>query len=408
MCATSPAFSHPSFFPLDPFHLFYENCMVHIWDLWVTHSSDDEQIHMDAEMASQLGEEIERAITTLPPTFSGPIRNPYKKCHSQYKIYEWMALLHWYIIPMAWELGFDRDVLRNFSQFVNIIEVAMSHSPKSDHDLVSLYNLVKSFLQGFEELYVQNDPVKVSRCRLCIWQLIHVPTHIAWNGSIRFGSQATVEWAIGEIGHKVRSKKAPFANIATLLFERANNKALTLYYPFLRISQKEKKTKANLYQSLPVKKGELEGPSEYYDHLAAICDYLEVSLNMDICMQRWGKCMVPGGITLRSRVSEKTGQASRSSRYFEAEEEEELIFGEAIAFYFLPDYDYNLVVYNGLVNTFDVLGRWCGEWSEDCMVLKTSSITKLVGIWEYRSRVHVLRRHAGLDMLNVEEYGVGE
>ena len=112
ICAASPAFSHPSFFPLDPFHLFYENCMVHIWDLWVTHSSDDEMIHMDAEMASELGEEIEKAITTLPPSFSGPIRNPYKKRHSQYKVYEWMALLHWYIIPIASELGFDEHVLK--------------------------------------------------------------------------------------------------------------------------------------------------------------------------------------------------------------------------------------------------------------------------------------------------------
>ena len=86
------------------------------------------------------------------------------------------ALLHLYIIPMAWELEFDKDVPENFAQFV---EVAMSHSPKSDNDLFSLYTLVKSFLQGFERLCVQNDPEKVSRCRLCIWQLIHVPTHIA-------------------------------------------------------------------------------------------------------------------------------------------------------------------------------------------------------------------------------------
>jgi hypothetical protein len=114
MCAASPAFFHPSFFPLDPFHLFYENCMVHIWDLWVIHNSDDEQIHMHAEMASQLGEEIERAMAFLPPALSGLVRNPFKKRHSQYKNYEWMALLHWYIIPIAWELGFDRDVLENF------------------------------------------------------------------------------------------------------------------------------------------------------------------------------------------------------------------------------------------------------------------------------------------------------
>jgi hypothetical protein len=94
VCAASPAFAHPSFFPLDPFHLFYENCMVHIWDLWVSHSSDDEQIHMSTRMASQLGEEIEKAMATLPPSFSGIVRNPFKKCHSQYKAYEWRALLH--------------------------------------------------------------------------------------------------------------------------------------------------------------------------------------------------------------------------------------------------------------------------------------------------------------------------
>jgi hypothetical protein len=79
MCAASPAFLHPSFFPLDPFHLFYENCMVHIWDLWVSHSKDHEQIHMATEMASQLGEEIEKAMKTLPSSFCSPIRNPFKK-----------------------------------------------------------------------------------------------------------------------------------------------------------------------------------------------------------------------------------------------------------------------------------------------------------------------------------------
>jgi hypothetical protein len=59
-----------------------------------------------------------------------------------------MALLHWYIIPIAWELGFHEEVLENFVQFVNIIEVAMSHTPKSDDDLAALYTLIKSSLKG--------------------------------------------------------------------------------------------------------------------------------------------------------------------------------------------------------------------------------------------------------------------
>ena len=47
ICATSPAFLHPSFFPLVPFHLFYENCMPHFWDMWVKYSAINEQIHME-------------------------------------------------------------------------------------------------------------------------------------------------------------------------------------------------------------------------------------------------------------------------------------------------------------------------------------------------------------------------
>jgi hypothetical protein len=135
--------------------------MVHIWDLWVTISSNDEQIHMNADMATELGEEVESAMNTLPPTFSGPIRNPYKKCHSQYKVYEWMAMLHWYIIPIAWELKFDQEVLENFAKFVEIVEKAMSHTPKSNEDLAVLHIDAKSFLNGFDRLYVQNDPESV-------------------------------------------------------------------------------------------------------------------------------------------------------------------------------------------------------------------------------------------------------
>ena len=112
----------------------------------MTHSADDEKIHMNADMASTLGEWIENAVVTLSPSFSGPIWDTYKRCHNQYKVYEWMALLHWYIIPMAWKLGFDQDVLSNFAQFVKIIEVAISHSQKYTQDLALLYNQIKSFL----------------------------------------------------------------------------------------------------------------------------------------------------------------------------------------------------------------------------------------------------------------------
>ena len=51
---------------------------------------------------------------------------PITKHQSQYKVYEWMALLHWYILPIEMELGFDARVLENFSDFASAIEFSMT------------------------------------------------------------------------------------------------------------------------------------------------------------------------------------------------------------------------------------------------------------------------------------------
>ena len=42
------------------------------------------------------------------------------------------------------------------------------------------------------------------------------------------------------------------------------------------------------------------------------------------------------------------------------------------------------------------------------MMLETFHVTKLVGIWVREFRVHILRQHAGLDMLDIEEFGIEE
>jgi len=53
--------------------------------------------------------------------------------------------------------------------------------------------------------------------------------HIAWNGSIRLGSQATVERSIGEVGCRIQSKKAVFANLSNQIYKREMLKILLLY-----------------------------------------------------------------------------------------------------------------------------------------------------------------------------------
>ena len=131
LCAASLAFLHPTFFPLDPFHLFYENCMAFLWDLWMTLSLPSDPIHINANKARKLGQLVSEAMSTLPSVFCGLVQDPFLKCQSQYKIYEWMALLHWYIIPIGIELEFNTVVLDNFSHFVEAVEMAMTIKPRS-------------------------------------------------------------------------------------------------------------------------------------------------------------------------------------------------------------------------------------------------------------------------------------
>ena len=174
LCATSLAFSHPNFFPLDPFHLFYENCMAFIWDLW-TGSKPSDAFYIPEEKLKSLGENIPKAMSTLPASFCGPVRDIFLKRNSQYKIFEWMALLHWYIIPIGIELGFNSNTLQNFADFSEIITFSMTLKPRSEKELVDLHKLIVRFLLKYEKIYIGSNPENISRARLCIFQLIHIP-----------------------------------------------------------------------------------------------------------------------------------------------------------------------------------------------------------------------------------------
>ena len=50
-----------------------------------------------------------------------------------------MALLHWYIVPIAWELGLNLDVVKNFALFSNVVEYAMIAVPQDRCRFISAF-----------------------------------------------------------------------------------------------------------------------------------------------------------------------------------------------------------------------------------------------------------------------------
>ena len=420
LCATSLAFSHPNFFPLDPFHLFYENCMAFIWDLW-TESKPSDAFYIPEEKLKTLGDLIPKAMSTLPASFCGPVRDIFLKRNSQYKIYEWMALLHWYIIPIGVELGFNSNTLQNFAEFSEIITYAMTLKPRSESELMDLKKLIIKFLRGYEKIYVGSNPENISRARLCIFQLIHIPLHIKWNGNIRIGSQATVERSIGEMSHRIRSKKEVFANLNNQVYERELLKVLLLYYPTIGNSKTIQSKGICGVKHMRILKKELYTNETLKAHIQAIshflgCDIMEPSQYRDE-VARWGKVCLTDKL-IQSCLSDGTrfsNSAIRYSRWFEASVNSEetngapvIIFGEALAFYeLLQKNNELLVVYHPIINQMKVLGMWRGTLGQDICVLPVKYITNKIGIWKMShaadAHVWILQKHPGLEMLSKEE-----
>jgi hypothetical protein len=345
-------------------------------------------------------------MSTLPPSFCGAVRDPYLKRQSQYKAFEWMALTYWYIVPIGCELGFNSLILQNFASLAKIIETAMTISPRSLDDLTALHGEIKKFLIQFERLYVGQKTKNISRCRLCVFQLIHVPQHILWYGSVRLGSQATVERTIGEAGHKIRSKKAPFAHMANLFYEKQLVKLLLLHYPDLSLSSSTSKAvdKSPFFSRVAIRKKEKVAGQPFYKHLQSIFSLIRDLGQFDpmLKVQRFGKLHTPNGATISSRLSEenrKTG--TRSSRYFEAkgQSSHKPIFGEALAYYHIEDNNAKIVVYHPLTSATHKLNKWVGKWSEEIAVLPISEVINLVGIWAHNNNIYILQKHPSLDWL---------
>jgi hypothetical protein len=412
LSASSPAFIHPSFFPLDPFHLFFENIMPFLWDTWKA-SSPNDIVHVTDKKAKKFGELVTSSMKTLPAAFCGRVRDVHLKRQSQFKAYEWMALMYWYIIPIGIEVEFPAAVLQNFAYLHEIVEFSMTIIPRTTAEINMLQQLVKKFLLDYEAVYVGNEPENISRCRLCILQLLHIPDHIRWYGSIRLGSQATVERTIGEAGHKIHSKKSPFVNMANIFFEKELVKVLLLYHPELA-QKRQGQEKPQLFGHIRILKKERLPTEQFHHQLTSLfAKYPQLGVfDPNTEVKRFGKCRLHNGKVLSSMLSEAiSNRANQQSRcYFELHlyGHNQPIFGRALAFFEIAigEIGQHLVVYNPLVKVHQTLHMWRGEWSDSINAINVQKISDLIGIYEHECRVYPLRRHPAFDWMSDEEKGV--
>lgn len=139
---------------------------------------------------------------------------------------------------------------------------------------------IVDFLTEFEHIYAYGDPGKVYRMRLCIFQLIHLPSHIKWYKSVKIGFQATIERTIGKLGHQVCSKRVLFAYLAELVSKQQLIYMLSLYYLKLDNFQ-DNKAKPPLYSKFYYAKRDFVPGNPLYQHIQIISTTQDIVLNMN-------------------------------------------------------------------------------------------------------------------------------
>ncbi len=127
------------------------------------------------------------------------------------------------------------------------------------------------------------------------------------------------------MGHKIRSKKAPFANLANLIYERELIKILALYYPIVNGSGSASEENApdllkgssKFIQEHRLPKKSAIG-QDILDKLHAVAGYLTFNpLGEGTSVRRWGKFKLLNGCVLGSHLSAQKVQPARQSEWFE-------------------------------------------------------------------------------------------
>ncbi|KAE8257199.1 hypothetical protein A4X13_0g2516 [Tilletia indica] len=224
LLASSPAFRHPAFFPLDVFHLFSYNVFELMWKIFGVNSAPGDPDTLNSDQRSDFGTLVTAAHCDLPGVFGAPPRNPHKYSNTHYKMVEWIAVFHFYMGPYLHSIGADKKVIDMLLVLLDGIGYSLNENGCYTVDARRAKYYFTEFGTRWEALYVRSDVKMLHRARMSLHLLQHVAHHITEIGSLRATSQAACERTIGTIKKELRSGKEPYASVVrrTLLVEQVH------------------------------------------------------------------------------------------------------------------------------------------------------------------------------------------
>jgi len=180
------------------------------------------------------GKLVAEVTKHFPSFFHRPPRNPVEKISSGYKATEYWL----YIFGLG--PGFFRAVLpkkywRNLCKLVHGGRILMQRSINSAQ-VREAHSFLIQFVEEFEHLYYHGHPDRLHFCQPWLHTLLHTAPEILRVGPGCYGSQNTMERAIGDLGKDIRQPSNPFANLSQIALRRSQINALLNTCPELDVN----------------------------------------------------------------------------------------------------------------------------------------------------------------------------
>ncbi|KAE8229698.1 hypothetical protein CF326_g5325 [Tilletia indica] len=406
----SPAFSIPSFFPPDVFHLFGSNIPSQLWASLTT-PEDGDPFSLSDEQQELFASVLETSKADLPSSFSSSApRDPSKNSKAHYKMFEWSLVTYLYLPAFLYAVDAPLPVIKMLTDLQQGVRLAMSDRGLLAPDLYRMRNYFVDFIKAWERLYIRDQPHLLYRATISFHQLLHIADYFYAHGSPRNTSQARCEREVGLLKRMLRSQKQPFVGIINNLRQNEHLRLLDLllddaeaipdvpdFALATRISQKHKAMTA----------GQRDAESnliEVFQQRGAI----PVPLPPFV---RRGKVKLSDRTWIRGSRIESSG-ARKTSR-FSADSGGEIVYGEALHFlsfgeqepeHYAGDEDgedddedgevharHAFIIFRRLGDIVAANGIIRGRWQDYYNIINVRAILEPVAIFELGGYVYVLR-----------------
>ena len=148
------------------------------------------------------GTDVASMTPYLPGSFDHPPHNPAEKINSGYKVWEYLMYVYG-LGPGLFYHVLPKPYWQNLCRLVCGICIAHQHKI-SITSLKQAHQFLLNFVLEFKELYYKQCQNQIHFVCPCICLLIHIAPEVFHAGPGIIGSQWVMEWAIGDLGSKIK------------------------------------------------------------------------------------------------------------------------------------------------------------------------------------------------------------